>query len=1166
MLLCAEPNIGLRTSKRKQLQDPFGKSKRKILLQCSMLLTDMVVLRTIVFFLVLAGGVLVPPSLVFNYWHTRSRTIEEDVRLFTQKLHQEILSGVEVKADLLSPLHSSATNLVRMLSSSVNESQLSIFNIESEVAPLLFQAFSTIPYVSQVSYIRKDGLFFSYYNQVNQQPVAVYTNTSLFPVDKELAIANYNFTCYSQPVNRDTGKLYGVVTSHPLSTLLVPSILQAALGSANGNTSVGPSWIDSQDLLFLNTAVMDGRGAISLGFETKGIVQSLSGSISNDGSLFLATKDGQVLNEAKIQNTRIVINSNSSSVAFELSNRSGDKVASNIVGNLTCQENDGTLRPKTITISGTKYDVYCSQVEILGVEAVFVLVMPLEGPERSLHKHFSKSYQYLFGTIGLIFFLTVVFVCLLVGALQRVIQLRAALMKQMDATAQAERKGIKKSTNYANASHDVRASLAGITGLIEICLTQVDRGSDLEGNIKHMKSCSQDLLGILNNILDRSKLEAGKVTLDQEEFEVSKLVEDVADLFHAAGIKKGIDVVLDISDGSINKFDRVKGDRKKLRQILSNIVSNAVKFTSEGSVSIRVYARKPRCSSLRLNSTRKGPLSWFLCFQLQKNEAFTEYGTTVNSIQKGQNCMEFVFEVDDTGVGIPKDKQETVFENYAQIKETSAGQEGTGLGLGIVQSLVRLMGGEIEIVDKEVGKKGTCFKFNTYLHVCEIDQRTSSARSQYDDIESNVGGYMSSCESHSARNMQFINPNTEGSQVVLFIKNEERRKVCKKFFERQGIKVLVPRNYEELSTTLKKIRHRRVLSLSRSSKRSDALLQGMIVVPRNLSTRSKEVPLSSLDGTEQEMPPTHRRSTTRGSVVPSFILIVIDTDGGPFRELSRVVAEFRRNISTGFNSVVWLDRPGSGYIQLQGLNEDKLPPSDIIISQPFHGSRLYQVLKLLPEFGGEMPEATPPSINSEKLTIISATNSAANEASTSVSQPRPAGSSSFPINLQSQIGEIKEADKPLSGKKVLLVEDEALLQKIATAVLSKLGANTEICVNGQEAVQTVSKALNDQRASHVLPFDCIFMDCEMPVMNGIEATRRIREEEAKFKVHIPIFAVSAHTDGPEIRLMKEAGVDYNLSKPLTAAKIEEAFKLFHARQLRKLYEACFSLEILKGNT
>ncbi|KAK1378117.1 hypothetical protein POM88_024861 [Heracleum sosnowskyi] len=154
--------------------------------------------------------------------------------------------------------------------------------------------------------------------------------------------------------------------------------------------------------------------------------------------------------------------------------------------------------------------------------------------------------------------------------------------------------------------------------------------------------------------------------------------------------------------------------------------------------------------------------------------------------------------------------------------------------------------------------------------------------------------------------------------------------------------------------------------------------------------------------------------------------------------------------------------------------------------------RLYQVLKLLPEFGGEV-------------------------------------------------------DKPLSGKKVLVVEDENLLQKIATAILSRLGVTIEISNNGHEALQTVSKALEDQRTSESppsLPYDYIFMDFQMPVMDGIAATRRIREEEAKYGVHIPIFAVSAHTDGPEIQQMKQAGVAYNLSKPLNIAKITEFLSSF----------------------
>ncbi|XP_074364435.1 histidine kinase CKI1-like [Apium graveolens] len=564
-----------------------------------------------------SGAVLVPSSLMFNYWHSRGKSIEQDVRLFSQNLQQEILYGVGVKADLFSPLQSSANNLARILSSRVNATQLPIPVIEFEVAPLLFQAFSTIPYVSQVSFIGKD----------------------------------------------------------------------VALDSANGNSSVGHSWIDSQDILFFNTALMDGRGAVSMGFETKGIVQSLSGNIRNDGSLFLATKDGQVLNKANIQNTRIVIDSNNS-VAFVLSNQSGDKLEGHIVGNLTCQENDGTLQPKTITASGTN----CCSIK--------------------------KS-----DTVG------------------------CCIKETKGCNSSSRRKCIQKSTNYASASHDVRGSLAGIAGLIEIALIQVDRGSDLEANIMRMKTCSDDLLAILNNILDRSKLEAGKVPLDEEEFEVSKLIEDVTDLFHAVGIKKGV----------------------------------------EWYVSVRAYARKPRSSSSRLNSTRKGPWSWLLW--ILGIEACTDYGTTVNSFQKNENCVEFIFEVDDTGVGIPKDKQETVFDNYAQIKETSAGKEGTGLGLGIVQSLVRLMGGDIEIVDKDACKRGTCFKFNTYFSVCETDQRISSGRDQSDDIES-VGGRMSSGESYSARSLNLIiSPNTEGSQVVIFIKNEERRKVCKKFYERQGLKV-----------------------------------------------------------------------------------------------------------------------------------------------------------------------------------------------------------------------------------------------------------------------------------------------------------------------------------------------------------------------------------------
>lgn len=192
-------------------------------------------------------------------------------------------------------------------------------------------------------------------------------------------------------------------------------------------------------------------------------------------------------------------------------------------------------------------------------------------------------------------------------------------------------------------------------------------------------------LGILNSFLDTSKIEAGKMQLEEDRFDVAQLLEDVVDLYHPVGIKKGVDVVLDPFDGSIIKFSHVKGDRGKLKQILCNLLSNAVKFTSEGQVTIRAWVRKLSLKNSIIASNRNGFLS-HLCCIFHKNNKSNDHDDL--ETMDDPNAMDFVFEVDDTGKGIPKEKQKAVFENYVQVKETALGLGGTGLGLGIVQSLV----------------------------------------------------------------------------------------------------------------------------------------------------------------------------------------------------------------------------------------------------------------------------------------------------------------------------------------------------------------------------------------------------------------------------------------------------------------------------------------------
>ncbi|EYU34839.1 hypothetical protein MIMGU_mgv1a024817mg [Erythranthe guttata] len=559
---------------------------------------------------------------------------------------------------------------------------------------------------------------------------------------------------------------------------------------------------------------------------------------------------------------------------------------------------------------------------------------------------------------------------------------------------------MNKSLAFASASHDIRASLAGINGLIEICRNEVSkRGplrSEIPANQLQMESCTRDLLGILNSILDTSKIE-------------EKLMEDVVDLYHPVGTKKGVDVILDPFDGSVTKFSRVRGDRGKLKQILSNLLSNAVKFTSNGHVVVRVWAKKPSLESGIITSNKSNSIRCLLClFKIQR--AYSESEATQ---RETNNRVEFVFEVNDTGKGIPKEKQKSVFENYVQVKETALGQEGTGFGLGIVQSLVKHTRG---IVDKEAGERGICFRA---------------------DIES----ISHDSFRHSGTSLRTHSLKNEGSQVLLLIDSPERSTLLQGFMHIIGIKVHVVKQYEQLSPSLKMIKRKLNLSYYSSLGKSTTS-----------SARSKkEFPLSALEGTDDVLP--NPRAGYSG-----FVLIVIDTSVGLFRHISRAVAEFKRDLSENCCSrVVWLD-------SLQGLDEDNLPPLDLVISMPLHGSRLYQTIGLLPEFGGKK--------------------------------------------------------KPLLGRKVLVADDDPIGRTIATFVGVQLGASIFPCENGEEALKLFCKSLDE--GNHVgasktlLPFDCILMDCEMSVMNGVEAMARIRKAEESYGVRIPIIALTAHKKGQEI--------------------------------------------------
>ena len=227
-----------------------------------------------------------------------------------------------------------------------------------------------------------------------------------------------------------------------------------------------------------------------------------------------------------------------------------------------------------------------------------------------------------------------------------------------EARRKAEEANRAKGEFLANVTHEVRAPLSAI-----IAMTALVRETDVA---RRIRTAAESLLAIIGNILDFSRIDSRKLTLAREPLELRGLLEDVLDTVQITATDKGLALGLDVA-GEVP--DALLGDALRLRQVLLNLLGNAIKFTELGEIRVRV---------------------------------------NVASELPGEVCLHFA--VIDTGIGIPRDKQELVFEAFAQADGTAARRfGGTGLGLSISARLVELMGGDIW-VESEVGR-GTAFRF-----------------------------------------------------------------------------------------------------------------------------------------------------------------------------------------------------------------------------------------------------------------------------------------------------------------------------------------------------------------------------------------------------------------------------------------------------------------------
>uniref|UniRef100_A0ACD5WZA9 Uncharacterized protein n=1 Tax=Avena sativa TaxID=4498 RepID=A0ACD5WZA9_AVESA len=686
------------------------------------------------------------------------------------------------------------------------------------------------------------------------------------------------------------------------------------------------------------------------------------------------------------------------------------------------------------------------------------------------------------------------------------------LVKQKEALQQAERKSMNKSNAFASASHDIRSSLAAVVGLIEVCRPEALGNPNLTYYLDQMEVGTKKLFDILNTILDMGKVESGKMQLEEVQFSMADVLEESMDLANVIGMNKGVEVVWDPCDFSVLRCEAVIGDSKRFKQILDNLLGNAIKFTHDGHVMLRAWANRPIARTSMISTPSRFAPCWrprgFYRWLIGAREDPAEQNAR-RSLQNDPNSVEFYFEVVDTGVGIPKEKRESVFENYVQVKE---GHGGTGLGLGIVQSFVRLMGGEISIKDKEPGEEGTCFGFNVLLKISESLETE-------EDIERTAPSL-------------FREPSCfKGAHCVLLVHGDETRRILQTWMEAVGMKVWLVQRAELLGPTIEKARAAggaspsRPASISSSQGGTGGDLDG--VADRCFS--SKEMVTQVLrNGSGNHV----------GHLHPFGLLVVVDVSAGRINEILPEAARLAKIKHQVPCKVACLTDLKTSSKDLRRLKE--ATSCDIDLRKPIHGSRLLSLLQAMRELQASPFQQQHPY----QVGITISELPAAGQTSTAASSEITCASAS--PQEQPRLGD----DKPLEGMRVLLVEDTMVLQVIQKKMLSTLGATVEIAGDGTQALAMFTKALETasggatSEGGHAdavtLPYDVIFMDCQMPVMDGYEATKRIREEESRHGIHTPIIALTAHSEEEDLQETILAGMDLYLTKPIQKKKIVEA--------------------------
>jgi CheY-like chemotaxis protein/signal transduction histidine kinase/HAMP domain-containing protein len=705
--------------------------------------------------------------------------------------------------------------------------------------------------------------------------------------------------------------------------------------------------------------------------------------------------------------------------------------------------------------------------------------------------------------------------------------------KSKDVELKAEELAIAskyKSEFLSNMSHELR------TPLNSMLLLSSSLAKNKQGNmtVEQVQSATivnqggQDLLSLINDILDLSKIEVGMMEVELTSFLIGNVVKDLKRNFNHVMVENDLDFIINIDP---KLPDAIHSDQKRLNQILKNFISNAVKFTKKGSISL--YFSRPKDD---VNLSRSGLVP-----------------STTLSIA-----------VTDTGMGIPEDKQKVIFEAFQQADGgTARNYGGTGLGLSISRELTALLGGEIQLQSQT--DKGSTFTLYIPLDGKET-QRLRDAENPISDVAANVeaapaikpsGSSMASFDYQVEDDREFIRnigfptdgPRPDDQKILLVIEDDPQfAEILVKQSRDHGFMCIATANGEEgLSLAEQYLPDGIVLDLHLPGVDGRYVLNAL---KDNLNIRHIPVHIMSVDDEKQD-------TESRGAIgflskpvdqeqldeaFQKFLkysnkavknLLIIEDDDATRLAIKQVIGNGDVKITESTTGNEGLQMLISGSFDCVILDLSLSDISGFEVLEKLELQENFQVPPIIIYTGKDLSKKDHQRLlkYTDSIVIKGVDSEDRLLDETSLFLHRIVGK--MTQKKRKIIHDLYDMENVFKGKKVMVVDDDMRNIFAVSQLLEEKGCIVIAAEDGKSALEILKKEPK---------IDLVLMDIMMPVMDGYEATRKIRKQ-AKFK-KLPIIALTAKAMKDDREKCIIAGVSDYLTKPLNEQRLFSMLRIW----------------------